>query len=65
VVREEFTRLHRTVRDESGASAEELHHFFAEGMLLNVGAAMELGGHPKEWSLDRLLDDADRTGGAT
>ena len=63
-VREEFTRLHQTVRDESGASPEELHHFFAEGMLLNVGAALELGGHPKEWSLDRLLDDADRAGGA-
>lgn len=63
-VREEFTRLHQTVRDESGASPEELHHFFAEGMLLNVGAALELGGHPHEWSLDRLLDDADRAGGA-
>ena len=63
-VREEFTRLHRTVRDESGASPEELHHFFAEGMLLNVGAALELGVHPEEWSLGRLLDDADRTGGA-
>jgi AcrR family transcriptional regulator len=64
VVREEFTRLHRTVRDESGASPEALHHFFAEGMLLNVAAAMELGGHPKEWSLDRLLDHADSSGGA-
>ena len=63
-VREEFTRLHRTVRDESGASPEELHHFFAEGMLLNVGAALELGGHGQEWSLGRLLDDADRAGGA-
>ena len=63
VVREEFTHLHATVRDLSGASAEDLHHFFAEGMLLNVAAALELRGHPKEWSLDRLLDDADRTGG--
>jgi AcrR family transcriptional regulator len=62
-VREEFTRLHRTVRDESGASPEELHHFFAEGMLLNVGAALELGGHPKEWSLERLLDDVTPAGG--
>ena len=62
-VREEFTRLHQTVRDESGASPEELHHFFAEGMLLNVGAAMELPGHPNEWALDRLLDGTDRMGG--
>lgn len=60
VVREEFTRMHRTVANESGASAQDLHHFFAEGMLLNVAAAMELGGHPNEWSLDsldRLIDD--------
>ena len=66
VVREEFTRMHRTVARESGASAQELHHFFAEGMLLNVAAAMELGGHPKEWSLDsldRLIDD-DIAGGS-
>jgi AcrR family transcriptional regulator len=65
VVREEFTRLHATVRDESGASPEDLHHFFAEGMLLNVAAALELGGSPKGWTLDRLLDDAAvSTGGA-
>jgi len=64
VVREEFTHLHATVRDLSGASAMDLHHFFAEGMLLNVAAALELGGHPKEWSLDRLLDTADNAGGA-
>jgi len=63
-VREEFTRLHRTVADESGASVQQLHYFFAEGMLLNVGAAMELPGHPTEWALDRLLDDAGNTGGA-
>jgi AcrR family transcriptional regulator len=63
-VREEFTHLHATVRDLSGASTEDLHHFFAEGMLLNVAAALELGGHPKEWSLDRLLDHADGSGGA-
>ena len=62
-VREEFTRLHATVRDESGASPEELHHFFAEGMLLNVAAALELGGSPEAWTLDRLLDDADRQPG--
>ena len=28
----------------SGASPEEIHRFFAEGMLLNVGAAIGLHG---------------------
>ena len=51
VVREEFARMHRLVEDASGASPEEVHSFFAEGMLLNVGAAVELEGHPKAWSL--------------
>jgi AcrR family transcriptional regulator len=44
VVREEFGRLHRRVMEISGASPEEIHHFFAEGMLLNVGAAIGLNG---------------------
>src|SRR6478735_4023026 len=55
VVREEFAAVHATVRKLSGASERELHHFFAEGMLLNVGAALELGGTPKTWSLGTLL----------
>jgi AcrR family transcriptional regulator len=54
VVREEFGALHRRVRDLSGASPQELHHFFAEGMLLNIAAAVELGGNPKSWMLEDL-----------
>ena len=44
VVREEFAALYLAVKEDSGASNEEIHHFFAEGMLLNVAAALELGG---------------------
>jgi AcrR family transcriptional regulator len=55
VVREEFTELYRSVQRDSGATNEEIHHFFAEGMLLNVAAALELGGTPETWSLSGLL----------
>jgi AcrR family transcriptional regulator len=55
VVREEFTELYRAVQRDSGATNEEIHHFFAEGMLLNVAAALELGGTPETWSLSGLL----------
>jgi AcrR family transcriptional regulator len=55
VVREEFAELYASVRRESGASNEDIHHFFAEGMLLNVAAALELGGTPETWSLSGLL----------
>ena len=54
VVREEFGRLHRWVEETSGASPEEVHTFFAEGMLLNVAAAVELPGKTDHWSLDAL-----------
>ena len=54
VVREEYGRLYRQVARASGASPEEVHHFFAEGMLLNVGAAVGLGGDPSSWSLSDL-----------
>jgi AcrR family transcriptional regulator len=53
-VRREFAALHRYVARASGASAEDLHHFFAEGMLMNVGAAVQLQGEPFTWSLDEL-----------
>ncbi len=56
VVREEFAALHASVKRDSGASDEEIHHFFAEGMLLNVAAALELGGKPETWSLSGLLE---------
>ena len=54
VVREEFGLLHRRVREVSGASAEDLHQFFAEGMLLNLGAAVGLPGEAATWTLEAL-----------
>ena len=54
VVREEFGRLHRRVRELSGADPRDLHLFFAEGMLLNIAAAVELAGDPKSWMLENL-----------
>ncbi len=55
VVREEFTALQRCVSDLSGVTGLELHHFFAEGMLLNVAAAVEAGPRPnKHWLLENL-----------
>ena len=63
VVREEFAALYVAVKRDSGASNEAIHAFFAEGMLLNVAAALEIGGKPETWSLSGLLgqrDDARR-----
>lgn len=54
VVRAEFHNLHRFVLEATGASDAEIHHFFAEGMLLNVGAAVRLPGEPLAWTLDQL-----------
>jgi AcrR family transcriptional regulator len=44
--RELFTWVERT----SGASPEEMHQFFAQGMLLNVAAALDLPGLREEWA---------------
>ena len=54
VVREAFGGLHRYVAEASGASTDDIHHFFAEGMLLNVGAAVQLPGEPLDWTLAQL-----------
>ena len=54
VVREEFGLLHRRVREVSGASPVDLHQFFAEGMLLNLGAAVGLPGEAATWTLELL-----------
>jgi AcrR family transcriptional regulator len=62
VVREEFAAMHAAVKADSGASNDEIHHFFAEGMLLNVAAALELGGEPETWSLSGLLAKHDHVG---
>jgi AcrR family transcriptional regulator len=67
VVREEFTELYASVKRDSAASNEEIHRFFAEGMLLNVAAALEIGGKPETWSLSGSLGQKapTDTGGAS
>jgi AcrR family transcriptional regulator len=51
-VREGWARLYRRVGEVSGASRDELHQFFAEGMLLNLGAAVGLPGEATSWTLE-------------
>jgi AcrR family transcriptional regulator len=55
-VRLEFARLHRFVTDRSGSSPDDVQRFFADGMLLNVGAAVQLDGAVSTWSLQHLKD---------
>jgi AcrR family transcriptional regulator len=50
VVRAEFARLYRFVSRASGAPAQTLRAFFAEGMLMNVAAAMDLSSLKEEWA---------------
>jgi AcrR family transcriptional regulator len=50
VVRDEFVRLVHEVRQLSGAGDDDLRHWLAEGMLMNVAAAIELGGSPESWT---------------
>jgi AcrR family transcriptional regulator len=57
VVREEWGRLYGSVVKASGASREEIHTFFAQGMILNLGAAIGLPGEAKDWTLDMLLEE--------
>jgi len=54
VVREEYGKLYATVAKESKATPEELHRFFANGQLLNVGAAVGMPGDAKTWTLPDL-----------
>jgi AcrR family transcriptional regulator len=49
VVRREFGRLWREVVRLSGADDEEMQHFFAIGMLMNVIASMDATSHRSEW----------------
>jgi AcrR family transcriptional regulator len=58
VVRRCWTRLYQRVAEISGASQEEIHDFFAEGMLLNLGAAIGLPGEVGEWSLEVFEEGA-------
>ena len=52
VVRAEFGALYRHVRELTDESPEAVHRFFAEGMLLNVGAAIGLEGSARTWTLE-------------
>jgi AcrR family transcriptional regulator len=54
-VRQEFTALHRRVQELSSASPEEMQTFFAQGMLMNVAAAVDFGKAPdKHWFQENL-----------
>jgi AcrR family transcriptional regulator len=57
-VREGWGRLYASVRRASGASKDEIHAFFAEGMLLNLGAAVGLPGEAKTWTLEMFEEAA-------
>ncbi len=50
-VRAEFARLIATVSEVSGVPASELRPFFAEGMLMNLAAALELSEADVAWQL--------------
>jgi AcrR family transcriptional regulator len=58
LVRTEFGRLRQMAAKLSGATAHEIQDFLAQGMLLNVAAAVNIEGDPTAWSLEGL-------GGAT
>ncbi len=49
-VRHGFAQLVQLVERESGASAEEVRNFFAQGMLLNVLAAMQAQDVDEHWA---------------
>ena len=50
VVREEYERVYRFVAAASGASDENLREFFSTGMMMTVGAAMDLPSMKKDWA---------------
>jgi AcrR family transcriptional regulator len=54
VVRREWDALHRAVARASGATPQELHHFFSSGMLLNVAAAIGLESDASTWTFETL-----------
>jgi AcrR family transcriptional regulator len=58
VVRRGWSRLYQRVVEISGASIHEIHDFFAEGMLLNLGAAIGLPGEMADWSLEVFEESA-------
>lgn len=54
VVRHEFSNLHRYVAEATGETPDVIHHFFAEGMLMNVSAAVQLDGEPMASALAEI-----------
>jgi AcrR family transcriptional regulator len=56
VVREEFTRLVRFVQSASGAADQEVRDWLAFGMLMNVGATMDMGRIDEDWAKVCLAD---------
>ncbi len=57
-VRSGWAQLYRRVVEVSGAPRDEVHQFFAEGMLLNLGAAVGLPGKASTWSLEMFEEGA-------
>ena len=49
-VREEFLRLVRFVQGASGASDLDVREWLAQGMLMNVAAAMDLSNVDEDWA---------------
>ena len=62
-VRAEFVQLVRFVQDASGAPDDAVRAWLAEGMLMNVGAAMDLAAVPADWAR-MCLDGPGCTGDA-
>ncbi|MEW6583740.1 MAG: TetR/AcrR family transcriptional regulator [Actinomycetota bacterium] len=58
VVRRGFGRI-VDLAESTGVTAEEVHHFFARGMLLNVIASMDLLGAEEPWAA-RLIESCGR-----
>jgi AcrR family transcriptional regulator len=61
VTRRGFGTLWRTVEDLSGASPEQVREWFAMGMLMNVVAALDLGGYDARWATDCLPPELPHT----
>jgi AcrR family transcriptional regulator len=59
VVRNGFGDLVAYAERVSGLPSEQIWHFFATGMLLNVLASMQVHDHPEPWA-KRLLEGCDK-----
>ncbi len=49
-MQETFRRLYELVQERSDATEEEMHTFFAHGMLMNVMAAIDAAGLDETWA---------------